>query len=60
LKNAIPSLAFLEDIEISKVTHTTTETLAVQNTLVDLQESKEQDSDGNGEVEVIDGDDKPS
>jgi hypothetical protein len=50
----------LEDIEISKVTHTTTETLAVQNTLVDLQESKEQDSDGNGEVEVIDGDDKPS
>jgi hypothetical protein len=61
LKNAIPSFAFSEDNQISKVTCTTTETPVVQDALVDLQDSKEQGSDGNEEVEVIDGnDDKTS
>jgi hypothetical protein len=57
LKNAIPSFAFSEEIEISKVTTATTETLVVEDVLVNVQHSKEKNSDDNDQVEVIHLDD---
>jgi hypothetical protein len=53
LKNAIPSFACIEDIEVSKVSRATSQTLVVKDAVVDLRESKEEDSDGNDDIEVI-------
>jgi hypothetical protein len=58
LKNVIPSFAVSKEVEISKVTSATTETLVVEDALVNVQHSKEKNSDGNKEVEVIHLDDE--
>jgi hypothetical protein len=56
LKNAIPSFACSEDIQVSKVSCATSQTLVVKDTVVDLRESMEEDSDGNDDVQAINND----
>jgi hypothetical protein len=56
LKNAIPSFACSEDIQVSKVSRATSQTLVVKDAVVDLHESMEEDSDGNDDIEVINSD----